>query len=153
MVEQSLYVDAVTLLTFIHLTSVLTFTISKPTPRLPPVTSMTFPDKSGMSSTENFERGGRPSLMIEIKTPMGEPEERSKEPAGDTKLRTFGRLRKLSQSTELSAMESEMNTGVSSILYTSALCSLSIIGGKAAQWLDVLPLQGPLIGEITFVSA
>lgn len=42
----------------------LTFTVSFPIPVFPPVTSMTFPDKSGMSSTLHVGLGG--NMLVHV---------------------------------------------------------------------------------------
>lgn len=42
----------------------LTFTVSFPIPVFPPVTSMTFPDRSGMSSTPHFGLGGKTFVNV-----------------------------------------------------------------------------------------
>lgn len=41
-----------------------TFTVSFPIPVFPPVTSMTFPDKSGMSSTPHVGLGG--NMLVHV---------------------------------------------------------------------------------------
>lgn len=42
----------------------LAFTVSFPIPVFPPVTSMTFPDKSGMSSTPHVGLGG--NMLVHV---------------------------------------------------------------------------------------